>query len=141
MKNFSYTFILFIIATLPAIAQKQTGETLRPESFNQIVVEGNFNIHLSQGNECLLYIDATEHSTLLLINVVSKRGTLSIGYNKQVKKSLKLNPGTIDIYVTVKELKSLDISEGCTVIGSSIIHAKKLRIKSHSATIRGLNVN
>ncbi len=149
MKKITFAFVAFIF-TITAFAQttmqaptqevtSSSAETLRPDDFNQIVVDGNFTIYLSQGNECLLNIDAA-HSALPVISAISKKGVLTIGFDKKMMKSLKVYPGKIDIYVTVVDLKKITLSGGCVVIGKSTINTKDLTIKATASTIKSMNI-
>lgn len=76
------------------------------ETFNRLKIEGVFNVYLSQDKTEKVRIEA-EQNLLDLIKVNSNGKTLTIDYDS--KHSVHKSQDVVDLYITVKNIKELDL--------------------------------
>jgi hypothetical protein len=137
-KLYSATLSIFVLglllADVPAMAQQIKGNgNIRAQDRNVsgyqgLDVSGGFEVHVTQGNNESLRIEADEN---LLDNVKTevKNGVLHI-YNAE-----NINTkNTMKAYVTLKELNSLDISGGVKVVGMSAFRPKTFKMDLSGAS-------
>ncbi len=110
-------FVLQSGCTFASKGIKGDGNVVKQErsisSFDGIDVGGAFNVFLTQGESEKLVVEADEN--LLDIIVTEVRGsTLKIKTTEDIRESSKLN-----IYITFKDLKSLDVSGACDLVGEN----------------------
>jgi carbon monoxide dehydrogenase subunit G len=74
-------------------------------SFNGIDISGAFNIYLKQGDAESVTLEADEN-IMQYIRTEVKDGILNVG----LKESHYHNTGKINVYITIKGLKSIDLS-------------------------------
>ncbi len=126
--------ILLGIALLnPAMAEE---EERNVPSFSKISLRISGKVHLVQGNDQNVKIVAKE-STLEDIITEVKDKTLEIRFPKSYWFN-KMNPGKIDIYITVQEVDGLSVS------GSGDIEAERLKTGKLDLAISGsgdININ
>ena len=75
------------------------------ESFNRLKIEGVFNVYLNQDKTEKVRIEA-EQNILDLIKVYNDGKTLFINYDSKLSVS---KSETVDLYITIKDLKELDL--------------------------------
>ncbi len=86
--------------------------------FDRVSVSSGMNLYLKQGSSESLTIEA-EDSIIPRIQTVVKNGELKIRYKYSVLGSINLYSPT-NIYLTVKDLRELDVSSGVTVESEEI---------------------
>jgi len=82
-------------------------------SFDGIDVGGAFNVFLTQGDTEKLVIEADEN-LMDIIETEVRGSTLKIKTSEDIKESSKLN-----IYITFKDLKDIDVSGACDLTGEN----------------------
>lgn len=129
VKFYATTVAVFVMALLlasvPLMAQQLRGngniktENRNASGFEGINVSGGFNVEITQGSKESVRLEAEEN---LLNNIKTevRNGVLHI-YND---KSLSTNKG-MKAYITVKELRSIEISGGVKVTGNSTFKTDK----------------
>jgi len=129
VKFYAVTVAVFVmsllLASVPLMAQQLRGngniktQNRNVSGFEGINVSGGFEVEISQGNNEGVRLEAEEN---LLDNIKTevRNGVLHI-YND---KSLSTNKD-MKAYITVKELRSVNISGGVKVTGNSTFKADK----------------
>ncbi|WP_207433548.1 head GIN domain-containing protein [Sabulibacter ruber] len=128
-KTFAQFFMLLALVCLGQQVQAQTvdgngkmkTENRNVSSFSSLQVGGGFEIVLTQGASESLKLEA-EENVLPLIESSVQNGVLSI----KTKSNLR-NAKTLKAYVTVKDLKSLDLSGGIKLTSTNTINANALK--------------
>jgi len=133
VKFYATTVAIFVtallLASVPLMAQQLRGngniktENRNVSGFEGINVSGGFNVEVTQGNDEGVRLEAEEN---LLGNIKTevRNGVLHI-YND---KSLSTNKG-MKAYITVKELRSIEISGGVKVAGNSTFKTNKFDLE------------
>src|SRR5690606_22707132 len=85
------------------------------ENFDEITLEGNYQLFISQGESQKVFIETYEN-LIPLINKNVSRGEWKIDFDPCVKSNK-----TINIYATVVNLKELNIEGAGSVKGETII--------------------
>lgn len=113
--GFLYTTVSGCTFATPGI--KGDGNVVKQERsvspFSGIEVGGAFHVFLTQGSSEALVVEADEN-LLDIIKTEVKGNTLSIKTTKDISDSKALN-----IYVTFKDLKELDVSGACHLTGEN----------------------
>lgn len=129
MKNYKINRIFTIALTMAIILVFQSGCTyafkgikgdgnvVKKErsvsSFDGIDVGGAFNVFLTQGETEKLVVEADENLHEFIETEV-RGSTLKIKTTEDINSSTKLN-----IYITFKDLKDLDVSGACDLVGEN----------------------
>lgn len=129
MKNYKINRIFTIALTMAIMLVLQSGCTyafrgikgdgnvVKKErsisSFDGIDVGGAFNVFLTQGETEKLVVEADENLHEFIETEV-RGSTLKIKTTEDINSSTKLN-----IYITFKDLKDLDVSGACDLIGEN----------------------
>ena len=96
------------------------------DSFHSIDLRGEGNIYLTQANENALSIE-TDDNILENLEVYVENGTLIIKPEKTIGC---LDPTkNINIYATMEDIESFDLSGSGAIIGETLIEADKLDIE------------
>ncbi|WP_187263408.1 head GIN domain-containing protein [Pontibacter beigongshangensis] len=120
-------FALLLVET-PALAQQLQGngniqkETRQASGFTGINISGGFAVELTQGNNEGVVLEA-EENLLSQISTEVKNGVLHI-YNQGNLTSHK----GMKAYITIKELRSVDISGGVKLVGHSTFKANTMKL-------------
>ncbi|TXK33743.1 DUF2807 domain-containing protein [Pontibacter qinzhouensis] len=132
IKFYATTLAFFVFALLlvetPVLAQQLKGngnikkESRKASGFTGIDVSGGFAVEITQGNNEGVVLEA-EDNLLGQISTEVKNGVLHI-YNKESITSSK----GMKAYITIKELKAIDISGGVKVTGNSTFKTNTLNI-------------
>ncbi|RMG29065.1 MAG: DUF2807 domain-containing protein [Bacteroidetes bacterium] len=142
IKN-SLPLVLLLLMFLPASAQwtgiKGNGKVVRESrdlrNFDAISVGGSFDVFLRQGRSQSLVVEADEN-LLDIISTEVNNGTLKIKTEKNIQQAEKLN-----IFITVEDLRSLEVSGAADLIAEGSIYADDLKIKcSGSADVKLLDL-
>jgi hypothetical protein len=96
--------------------------------FNGIDASGAFNIVLNEGTENLIKIDADENIIKHIITEV-KNNTLNVYTDNSINSPKKLN-----IYITYKNVISIESDGACIITGNSEIKTEHFSIKMSGAT-------
>lgn len=136
-KALSMGIILALTALLPLTTLAQDHNIVLQERnlapFDGIDVGGAFTVILSQGNTQIVKVETDENLQSKVITEV-ENGELKIS-----SKSMN-NPGKLNVYVTVKQLHSLNISGAASVKGENKLTSDHLRIESSGAAKATLDV-
>ncbi len=132
LSIFSFVAMIFMGACSGFIGIDGNGnvvsETRDVESFDEIHVGGAFKVILVQGDSEGLSIEADEN--LLPMIKTSVRGNkLIINTSETIGRARKLN-----LYVSFRELKKLDVSGACDVVGEGMLHFSSLEIEGSGAS-------
>lgn len=92
------------------------------ENFNEITLEGNFHLYLSQGDSQSVYIQAYEN-LLPLLNKTVSRGHWKIDFDPCVESNKP-----IEIFATVNTLKQLNVEGSGKVKGETTIKSNQLSL-------------
>jgi len=104
-----------------------TTETRKVETFNSIKVSTGINVFLSQGNAADLRVEADENLHEYILTEV-KGGVLNVYTEVNIRDSKKRN-----VYVTIKEIRSLKTSSAGDIKGLTPIVADLLELSTSSA--------
>jgi len=107
------------------------------DSFNELEIDGVFNIVFQQGDKEAVTIEADENIAKL-IRVKNVNNRLIIDYKEEVsiRKSTKLN-----IYVTIVDITEMDLSIVGDVLTKSILTQHNIEITNNSVGNIELNIN
>ncbi len=137
-------FFLLMISTVSAgcidflEGARGDGNVVKEEravkSFDGIDVSGAFEVILTQGDREKLVVEADENLLEIIITEVVN-GTLKIYTKKDIRKAKTLN-----IYLTFKDLKSIDISGAVEIKGENRFNLDKLFIEGSGASEIDLSI-
>jgi hypothetical protein len=107
------------------------------DSFNQLEVDGVFNIVFKQGDKEAITIESDENIAKL-IRVQNVGNTLIVDYkeNVSIRESTKLN-----IYITVVNITEIDLSIVGDVVTENILNQDNIEIINQSVGDVDLNIN
>ena len=129
MRKISYFLILSISISLSACqlfvnCEEGVGNIVKKEivleSFDEITLEGNYQLFLSQGKSQKVYIESYEN-LIPFLNTKVSRGEWKIDFDPCVESSKPIN-----IYATVVNLKELNIEGSGSIKGESLIKSNQL---------------
>lgn len=136
-QNINITMLLCMVITLltinPVIAQKKikgNGNVVTQErtisSFNEIIVNGVYNVYLTQGQNESVKVETDENLQEAVI-VKNKGNALVLGWKKgiNVKRKTKMN-----VYVTLKDIAKLEVKGVGNVNTSSKLSLNTLDIEA-----------
>ena len=138
--NVLLTNILFLlmISTVSAGCMEYIGgikgdgnvvkETRQVSNFDKLDVGGAFDIFLTQGDEEKLVVEADQNLMEFIITEVVN-GKLKIYTKKEIRNAEELN-----IYLTSKDLRYMDISGACEVKGENMFRMEELGIDASGAS-------
>ena len=136
-KTLSVGIVLALVALLPHITLAQDHNiTLQERNvapFTGIQVGGAFTIILSQGDPQVVKVETDENLQSHVITEVNN-GELRI-----TGKSMN-NPGKLNVYVTVKQLHSLNVSGAASVKGENKLTSDHLSIETSGAAKATLEI-
>ncbi len=104
--------LVYLASTFNLYAQKLkgNGNVIKQErtvnDFNQLTIDGIFNVYLTQGNAVAVTVE-TDENLQEVVQVNQKNNRLHVKWKKgaSVKKSTKMN-----VHITLKALEELDIN-------------------------------
>ncbi|MFO8129605.1 MAG: head GIN domain-containing protein [Bacteroidales bacterium] len=96
--------------------------------FDEIEVGGAYHVYLTLGNKETLKIEAEENLMEYIITEV-RGGTLKI-YNKKGLEPTK----DMDVFISLTDLKALDISGACDVVSQNTLELDNLDINASGAS-------
>lgn len=147
LKNLNIILILFTLGVLSSCTtffnrgiigngQVVTKE-INIDSFNQLEVDGVFNIVFKQGDKEAITIEADEN-IFELMRVKNVGNTLIIDYKEEVsiRKSTKLN-----IYITVVDISEIDLRIVGDVLTENMLNQHNIQIINNSVGNLDLNIN
>ena len=146
-NKFTFSFFIFISAIFllgfNSYSQeiKGNGNVVTQErtitSFTRLSIDGVFNVFINQGEKEVVKVE-TDENLQSVIETINTGSTLNIKWKEKasVKKSTKMN-----IYVTIKELKSRDISGVGDVSTTSILKLENLELKISGVGNTSLEMN
>lgn len=120
---------------------KGNGNVIKQErsvsSFDEIIIKGVFNVHLAQGNEEFVMVEADENLQPI-ITVENQGNALVLGWEKgkNVRNKTKMN-----IYVTLKDIQKLKIEGVGSVKTASTLSLKKLKLMVSGVGNTALKLN
>ncbi|GAA4271432.1 head GIN domain-containing protein [Aquimarina gracilis] len=120
---------------------KGNGNVIKQErtvsSFDEIIIKGVFNVHLAQGNEEFVMVEADENLQPI-ITVENQGNALVLGWKKgkNVRNKTKMN-----IYVTLKDIQKLKIEGVGSVKTASTLSLKKLKLMVSGVGNTALKLN
>ena len=134
MKFFSMLFLTLIIllSNCAVLGEQGNGNVIKQErkvaSFDAIDVSGSFEVFLTQGNDQSVFIEADEN-LLPIIKTEVEGSTLTI----ETKKSIH-HAKTMRVYITVKELKKIEISGAVDLTTQNKFTETEMSIEVSGAT-------
>jgi hypothetical protein len=144
MKNFkSYIIISSIIITLfsgcdAIIFERGNGDfmmrTVSLEEFDEIFLNGNYEVFLDHGDESKVVIK-TDENLQDFIKVEVRNGTLAISNTERIKGS-----DGIKIFITYENLKRLDSGGASSVYTTSPISGSRFELSMSGAGVMDLEV-
>jgi len=134
----SYTVILALLLSLQSGCSyafngiKGDGNVVKQErsvsSFDGIEVGGAFRVFLFQGSEEKLIVEADEN-LLDIIKTEVRSGILEISTNKDIR-----NYDALNVYITFKDLKEIDISGACKLTADDKLSFDDLELECSGAS-------
>jgi len=133
--------LFFTNATFSQKSIRGNGNVIKQErtitSFDELVIKGVFNIHLSQGNKESVIVEADENLQEI-ITVKNDGNILVLGW----KKGRNLRSKTkMDIYVTLKDLKKLEVKGVGNIKTESSLSLKELKLDINGVGTTVLKLN
>jgi hypothetical protein len=128
IKNISSLIILFLFVSTVSFSQNIRGngkvkkETREVSGFKKIILQGKFNVILTQGQKEGIDIE-TDENLLELFQTYVKDNVLYLTMTATIKKSEKLN-----IYISVKSINNLTLLDQISLKSDNIIHFDSLTI-------------
>lgn len=117
LLSLAFLFMASVGCTYASHGIHGDGDVVKQERsvspFNGIEVGGAFEVYLTQGDKESLVVEADEN-LLDIIETEVHGNTLKIRTTKDIK-----NPKELNVYITFKELKSLDVSGACELHGEN----------------------
>lgn len=96
------------------------------EDFNEVRGSAGLDVYLAQGNENKIVVE-TDENLLQYISTDINNGKLHVTTSSNIGRSKAKK-----VYVTFKELNTIEATSGADVIGNTIIKSKNLSLKSSS---------
>lgn len=145
LKNtFSFLFLIVLLGVNSSVmaGHKDQSGVRNLKNFNAIKVSAGIDLYLSMGNEERVRVEADED---IIDDVITemRQGTLNITMeNKNWLNIFNWGKSNrpVKVYVTVKELKSIEASSGTDVKTEDRLRGDKLRIKASSGSDVNLDV-
>lgn len=141
MKKNAVLFNLFFLLMLSSVSAgcmdlldgiKGDGNVVKEErsvkSFDAIDISGAFDVYLTQGGSESLVVEADENLMEIIVTEVVN-GTLKIYNKKGIRKAEELN-----IYLTFKDLESMEISGAVEIRGENRFDLDELQIEGSGAS-------
>lgn len=130
MKNTSFIITAFSIIVLlhgcSMFCEKGSGNVIRKEfdvtAFSELDIQDIGTVYISQGDNCSMTIE-TDDNIMEMVEAKVKGDELKISTGSCVENLTKF-----DIYITLRELKELEISGSVEVFGKTMIETGKLEI-------------
>lgn len=142
MRSLTVLFVCLLFSgALSAQKEIQDGNVAVRDikNFHSIKVSTGITVFLSQGNEEKVAVSANEVEYRDRIRTIVENGVLKIYFDNDDWKLWKnLAAKKLRVYVSIRELKSLEAASGAAVKMEEMIKAGSLRMDASSgATIRG----
>jgi hypothetical protein len=147
MKQIFKTFSIILIAVIGMHAATFAGESDRTENrnvrnFDAIQVSAGIDLYISMGNEESVKVVADE-DIIDDVKTEVRGGTLHV-YMKNNNSWLNIfnwgNSGSRKVYVTARELKSIEASSGSDVKSENTLEGDELRVEASSGSDINLDV-
>ncbi|GGK82881.1 head GIN domain-containing protein [Rufibacter glacialis] len=130
-KTFSFLLLLLALVGVAAQAQaqsvegngKMTTQTRSVGSFDKVRVSGGFEVELTQGAKEGLKLEA-EENIMPLIESTVENGTLVI----KTKPNSIRNAKRLKAYITVRDLKALELAGGIKLTSTNTINGSALKL-------------
>ena len=126
MKKIFVVFAIFLIAN-NCLSQNNEAEERIVSAFTGINVNSGINLYLTQGDEHKVIVEA-ESKYITDVNTRVRNGILYLSLEKM---KLRINT-SINVYVTVTWIESLDVSAGADVYCNERLKLEKLTVNSSS---------
>lgn len=134
---FTICFVICTLLSIDSLAQKREKRNL--SGFTGIEAGGSANIILSQGNTESVEVEATEDVSDYLITEV-KNGTLIIRTESDWKSFFSRQP-KVKVYVTFKDLTSINAGGGTSVSAQDLLTFNKLSLDASGGARIDLKLN
>lgn len=136
MKRFATLSMLllgaFMITLFSSFDIKGNGNVISQKrdisNFTSIDVSNGFDVIISQGNECTVEVEADENLHKVIITKV-KNGVLHVYADENIRKAKKTA-----IYISFKDLESLDVSGAVDLESAGVINANELYVDCSGAS-------
>ena len=141
-RTFYSCLLAFLLATIPGcdtmIFERGNGETamqtVMVESFNEIFLNGNYEVFIEEGDESRVVIK-TDENLIDLITIDSRKGTLAISNIKRIMGS-----DGIKIFITYEDLDRLVCGGASSVFSTSPIVEKTFELTMSGAGLIDLEL-
>lgn len=141
MKNLILLFIVFVVAINTSNAQEMVKESRKIESFSEINISSGIDLYIKQSNEEKISIEAPANRIDKLV-VDVRNGALNISYKSSIGWSWGWNNGSnTKIFLTLKDLRTLNVSGGSDVISQNRILTDKLNINVSGGSDVKMEIN
>lgn len=125
----SLFLVLMVLGYSQSIAQVKQERKL--DSFTKISVSQAITLHLTQGENHSVYVEAlADDQDKIMTDVIN--GQLIIRRDNKRKKEFK--GGKVTVYVTVKNCTSLNVSSATTVVGKTAFHLNNFNLQVSEAS-------
>lgn len=136
-KALSMGIIFILMVCLPPTTQAQdhkiTLQERNVEPFDGIEVGGAFTVILRQGDPQMVKVETDE-------NLQSRVATEVVNGELRISGKSMNNPGKLSVYVTVRQLHSLNVSDAASVKGENKLTSDHLRIETSGAAKVSLEI-
>ena len=133
--------LLFVLFCLPLtlLAQKTENTDKRAmDDFNQVYIEGHFDVILHQGDQTGVYLDAKKSADLSLVKTSIKDEKLSIVYNHG---NVVRNTPKIQLHLYYKDVSRIEIEGKIWLESNETLTAETLKIFGEGMIKGEIDVN
>lgn len=133
---FMWGLLCFIQTGQAQVINDPQAELREVKGFHAIRLSGSFDVHLTQGTEEVVAVSAADAESKSRIRTVVENGILSISFNgdKKFWKSWKQDKLQLKAYISVKQLKELEVSGACDVFVEGAFKADEMKMELSGAS-------
>jgi hypothetical protein len=126
--------ILFLLGIAPFLLHAQTTETRTVDAFTGVSTGALVDIQLKPGSPCSVTLEGEAEATKSITTEV-KDGVLVIGQDGHSKN------GPVTVYVTISDLKKVDISGAASLKGTGTFVSDSVRVEGSGGSQLELSVS
>lgn len=120
------TLLIVILSSCVLVCEEGSGNIVKDSrklrNYNELSIRGDGKVYITQGNKHSLIVEADDN-IIDLIETYVKAGRLIITNRNTCTRN-----ATINIYITVQDLRSLSLSGSANIIGENTIDTENFKI-------------
>ncbi len=131
---FMKKLVYLLFAALPSLVVAQTSVTRSVDAFTGINTSALVSIELKSGSPCAVTLEGEEESVKTIVTKV-ENGVLTISQDGHSKS------GPVNVFVTISDLKSIDLGGPATLNGAAVITTDSVHIVGSGGSQMELRLN